>query len=221
LSGTALQRRPTSSGKPTTEESARVGDHLLTVATALFVKDGFAATSMDQVARMAGCSKATLYRRHASKEDLFAAVLLNRGRQFLDTIAIEATGHAKPVDELRAVLRAFLDFVLDERTVETQRLLIADGGRVPGLTDIVMEEIVGPFTQRIEALLRQLIPSGPDEAPSIDVAALGHMLTGLVCGWTINQALIRNPVLQDKIERDRFFEAAWTLFSARLFDSGG
>ena len=48
---------------------------LLEAALALFVEKGFAATRADEVARLAGVSKGTLYLYYPSKEELFKAVV--------------------------------------------------------------------------------------------------------------------------------------------------
>ena len=48
---------------------------ILDAARALFLKDGFSATSMDAVAKAAGVSKATVYAHYKSKEELFAAMI--------------------------------------------------------------------------------------------------------------------------------------------------
>ncbi|MDT8872852.1 TetR/AcrR family transcriptional regulator [Komagataeibacter rhaeticus] len=59
---------------------------VLDSATRAFLADGYAATSMERIARMVGCSKATVYRRHHSKEDLFRAVVRERCRHLFDAM---------------------------------------------------------------------------------------------------------------------------------------
>ena len=48
---------------------------LLQAALTLFVEKGFAATKAEEVARLAGVSKGTLFLYFASKEELFKAVV--------------------------------------------------------------------------------------------------------------------------------------------------
>ena len=45
---------------------------ILDAARRLFLEHGYAVTSMDVVAQLAGVSKATVYARFESKEQLFA-----------------------------------------------------------------------------------------------------------------------------------------------------
>src|SRR5258706_6008183 len=60
-------------GRPSRLESAQLSDRILDVATALFLSDGFGATSIEAVAKRAGISKRTLYHRFNGKEMLFEA----------------------------------------------------------------------------------------------------------------------------------------------------
>src|SRR5918911_4798758 len=62
-------------GRPSRLESARLSDRILDVATALFLGDGFGATSIEAVAKRAGISKRTFYHRFSGKEMLFEAVV--------------------------------------------------------------------------------------------------------------------------------------------------
>ncbi len=57
-------------------------EHILKVAYAAFLSDGYAATSMSSIATKVGGSKATLYNYFSSKEELFSAVIAERCRDF-------------------------------------------------------------------------------------------------------------------------------------------
>lgn len=52
-------------------------ERLLQKAESLFLKYGYKAVSMDQLAQEAGISKMTIYKHYHSKDDLFIAVLIN------------------------------------------------------------------------------------------------------------------------------------------------
>jgi AcrR family transcriptional regulator len=54
-------------------KAARPGE-VLEAATAVLIEKGFAATTLDEVARRAGIAKGTVYRYYATKEELFEAV---------------------------------------------------------------------------------------------------------------------------------------------------
>ena len=65
----------TSHTKHERRKDARPGE-LLDAALTLFVEKGFAATRAEEVAKLAGVSKGTLFLYFSSKEELFKACLL-------------------------------------------------------------------------------------------------------------------------------------------------
>ncbi len=88
-------------GRPGQQASEDLLRHILQVARDLFVKNGFAGTSLDQVASISGSGKQTIYRHFASKESLFLAVI--RGEMLrLSEVAAAAQADANaPLDTLR------------------------------------------------------------------------------------------------------------------------
>ena len=58
--------------------SERTRNSLLDAAQELFVQQGYAATSMRQVAENAGCALGSIYNHFPSKEAIFQAVLMER-----------------------------------------------------------------------------------------------------------------------------------------------
>ena len=61
------------------ESKARTKAELLRAANRLFLKNGFVATSLAEIAEEAGLTKGAVYSNFASKEDLFLAVLEDEG----------------------------------------------------------------------------------------------------------------------------------------------
>src|SRR3977135_4565260 len=85
-------------GRPSRLESAQLSDRILDVATALFLSDGFGATSIEAVAKRAGISKRTFYHRFNGKEMLFEAVvrrLVERWTTSFDTERLEGPSLAE------------------------------------------------------------------------------------------------------------------------------
>lgn len=65
-------RRP---GRLSAEDAAELPDRLLDAALLRFTAQGFAKTTMEQIAKEAGASTKTLYSRYANKEELLHAVV--------------------------------------------------------------------------------------------------------------------------------------------------
>jgi TetR/AcrR family transcriptional repressor of mexJK operon len=62
-------------GRPLLEDVPRRNEHLLDVATEIFVRQGYNATTLDRIAAEAGVAKRTIYARYADKQALFFAVM--------------------------------------------------------------------------------------------------------------------------------------------------
>ncbi len=100
-------------------------------AMTLFLAQGYGATSMEQVARKANVSKATLYAYFESKDQLFAIIVSERKTLFYDAaFETEVTDlHAA----LTAIGQTFLRFMLREQTLAIYRVAVAESARFPEL----------------------------------------------------------------------------------------
>jgi AcrR family transcriptional regulator len=62
-------------GRPLLEDVPRRNEHLLDIATDIFVRIGYNATTLDRIAAEAGVAKRTIYARYPDKQALFFAVM--------------------------------------------------------------------------------------------------------------------------------------------------
>src|SRR3984957_14201377 len=62
-------------GRPLLEDVPRRNEHLLDIATEIFVRLGYNATTLDRIAAEAGVAKRTIYARYPDKQALFFAVM--------------------------------------------------------------------------------------------------------------------------------------------------
>jgi len=104
---------------------------MLAIARAAFLRDGYAAASVSEIAAKVGGSKATLYSYFPSKKDLFAAVIREEVQQkFAPLFEMDETqGDARTV--LERFARRFLDLLLTEDTIAFYRLVVAESARFP------------------------------------------------------------------------------------------
>jgi AcrR family transcriptional regulator len=90
---------------------------ILRMAALCFMERGFAATSIDDVARKLGCTKGRIYHFFASKADLFFSVA-EIGMEF-NHKAIRACEHiAAPLDRLRAMALAHCLSMMETRAYQ-------------------------------------------------------------------------------------------------------
>ena len=64
----------TRGGRPLLEDVPRRNEHLLDIATEIFVRLGYNATTLDRIAAEAGVAKRTIYARYPDKQALFFAL---------------------------------------------------------------------------------------------------------------------------------------------------
>jgi AcrR family transcriptional regulator len=98
-----------------------------------FAGNGYAATSMEAVARHAGVSTKTLYRLVPNKAALFEGMMSDRMDRFLSAFNLHAVDHSDIDEALNAALLACADLVLDEEVVGLQRMILQETGKFSDL----------------------------------------------------------------------------------------
>src|SRR5580693_3206397 len=88
-----------------------------------FAGSGYAATSMETVARRAGVSTRTLYRLVPNKASLFEGMVSGWLERFLSDVNLRAVDHDDIEQALYAALMACADLSLDEEVVALQRMV--------------------------------------------------------------------------------------------------
>ncbi|WP_019091949.1 TetR family transcriptional regulator [Komagataeibacter europaeus] len=185
---------------------------ILKTATRLFGEQGYAATSVEQIAAVAGVGKQTIYRRHPSKENLFKTVIAELGNSFL--LAVSPSDEMVSNDPLQALyktMRMLLDLILSPETLSLSRTFIAEGWRFPDLVDHAGAHIFDPLEKLTCKLLTAASRAGllkegcePEET--------GQMLATLCLGGPHQQMLFGRRVLRTARERDDYLDHAWRAF---------
>jgi TetR/AcrR family transcriptional regulator, mexJK operon transcriptional repressor len=116
--------------------SARKRRAIMAAATALFLRNGYQGTSMDEIAALAAVSKQTVYKNFADKERLFADIILGITGSS-DEIIQDMTRVLDGTDDLERALtelgRRYIAAVLQPHVVRLRRLVIAEADRFPDL----------------------------------------------------------------------------------------
>jgi len=126
-------------GRPCRAEAERRDERLIDVAAELFLAQGFAATSIESVARAAGVAKRTLYSRYPDKAALFAAVvrrLIDHWHQSLDDLGPPDADLATRLD---ALARVIMTASTSPQSIALHRIMYAEGPRFPELALMVHE----------------------------------------------------------------------------------
>lgn len=109
-------------------------DAIVEAAARLFRTVGYERASMNELAKMLGGSKATLYNYFPSKEALFVAVVRAYATRYLSDATEELLASAKGGDELKARLARFGEHMLrvltnDSEALGVYRMVVAEAGR--------------------------------------------------------------------------------------------
>jgi AcrR family transcriptional regulator len=197
-------------GRPDQQGSEELVQHIVAIATRLFIQQGYAATSIEQIAAAAGSGKQTIYRRFTSKEALFVEVISRKGERLMQ---ISEAAHAvggTPLAVLREIGRQLLDFMLDPEMIGLQRVLIAEAARFPQTVEAVLETCMGPFQDLVHAALREAKDAGEIRFDDLDQTQM--QMIGLLTGSPVQKTLIGHAVFETPADREAYFEAAWRTF---------
>ena len=150
-------------------------DAIILAGTRVFMEQGFESANMDEVARIAGVSKATIYSYFDGKQALFGAIITGRCQAMIPIIEAAALRDQPPAEALRTIGRQFLDLLMSKGPLSLYRVVLAEAGRFP-------------------ALGRTFYLSGPDKV----AGALADYLVRQHAGGTLN-------VPRPRVSAEQFF----------------
>ena len=143
-----------------------------------FAASGFAATSMENVARRAGVSTKTLYRLVPDKQALFEATVTHRLDRFVSVVSLRACEGGDIEAALPDALLACADLVLDPEVIALQRMILADSDKFP---DIPETFYIKAMRRSVAALAEWLLVQQKRGLIVLDdVEAAAGMLLGML-----------------------------------------
>jgi AcrR family transcriptional regulator len=198
-------------GRPTAQAAAVLETTILTAATDAFLADGYAATTIEAVARTCGVAKRTIYARWSGKPALFKAVLERLMAKWLTD-----AGDWTEADTLETALdhaaARILAVALTPEAVALNRLLIAESVRFPELPVMMDQAGAAVGMIRIAALLDRAI--GQQILAPVDTYFAAEQFFHLILAGPQRRALGLGPKLDEQqIE-------VWRKSSVALFVSG-
>jgi len=146
-------------GRPPNDQAEARGEHVVAVADALFLENGYSATSMGMVVARARVGKQTLYRRFPDKAFLFREVIRRRINSMMPT-DVDGTTIQDPLAELKALGRAALDTALDPEFLQLYRMIIAEALPFPDLARAASDNFGSSFTDRCLGAIRRAQAQG-------------------------------------------------------------
>lgn len=199
--------RPT--GRPSLEAAGQLEEALLVAALKVFIDAGFQAASMEAIAREAGVTKRTLYRRARNKGDLFVDVVDRLAQQAgMPQLSCIAPG---PLEQrLTSASVILLEWLLEPKSLALYRLVVAEAAQHPGLA----RTVDGPFQRATDAVAAIL--AFDDSRPVHTIRLGADMFVRLVAGEALDRAAqgiepagVTEQVRERSFAALDFFLAGW------------
>ncbi len=162
----------TAARTPGRPRSAEADLAIVRAALELLVDDGYRALTMEKVRERSGVGKATLYRRHGSKEELVRAVVEHLHQNLP---VPEDTGSLQ--GDFAAVAANAVANAQSTRFATFMPRVLAEVAHIPELQEIFYEALVRPRRDTLAAILRRAIERGEIRA-DVDVELAIDVLAG-------------------------------------------
>ncbi len=196
-------------GRPTRDAADRLSAHVVECAARLFLRNGYAGASIEAVAAEAGVGKNTIYRRYATKSDLFQAVVDHQMQIVLPPPDTIAATDADLAAGLRRIATLLVKAALDPETTALQRLIIAEAERFPELSAICLDRAFSPAIAIARAVLERSAAPGTT-SQTLDFAA-EQFVANVVYGPHLH-ALMGHRALTSSDDIAAYIDKALALF---------
>jgi TetR/AcrR family transcriptional repressor of mexJK operon len=169
-------------------------------ARILFMEQGYAGTTMDDIARRAGLTKRTLYNNYVDKEALFRLIVsdvIMAAETFARELRIELATitRANLRERLHDVAGRMAASIVRMPVISLRRLLVGESRLFPELAqeyfDRAPGQVLGALTESFERLMRAGVLR---VVPSLDARRAAAQFAYLVVGETLDRAILTGIV---------------------------
>ncbi|AZB62727.1 TetR/AcrR family transcriptional regulator [Cereibacter sphaeroides] len=182
-------------------------------ARTIFLRDGFEGASVDDIARAAGVSKATLYSYFPDKRLLFLEVAKAEClRQSEEAVAL-ITADLAPRAVLTLAATRIVAFVLSDFGIRTYRICVAEADRFPELGHEFYDSGPALVRQRIVDYLAQAVGRGELAIDDLELAA--DQFAELCKADLFNRIVFGVGKTVSEAERQKVAQGAVEMFLAR------
>lgn len=184
---------------------------MLDAAEEVFVRAGYGAATMDDIARAANVSKQTIYHHFGSKEALFGAMVSERCRELLAPLELRLNNAADLRTTLRELGRSMLEMALSPSSLALHRLVIGESARFPELGRISFERGAQQALNDLSRYFARQVQRG--SLGRIDTTVAAERFFGLLMGHRQLRALLA-PDAAHKDDLQRWVDGAVDAFLA-------
>jgi AcrR family transcriptional regulator len=205
-------------GRPPTRTDEETRAVIYDAARHEFAGSGFAATSMESVAKRAGVSTKTLYRLIPNKAALFEGTLTNRMDRFVSVVRLRACDGSNIEAALREALLVCADLMLDGEVIALQRMLLAESDKFPEIAETFYKSAMQRTVATLGKWLRAQQQRGLIQLDDADAAA--GMLLGMLAFEPQRAVMFGHKAAPTRDERERRARDCAVLFLQGCAASG-
>lgn len=188
-------------------------EQVLDGARTVFMASGYEGASVDEIARAAGVSKATLYSYFPDKRLLFLEVLRGECRRQVEEARQDLDHEGCPVKVLGKIARQIIAFYTSEFGRNVHRIAVAESARFPELGREFYR--TGPefAREQIGEFLSAAMEAGVMDIPDVPLAADQFVM---LCQADLHDRVLLNGQTRfSAAEVDRVADGAVQMFLAR------
>ena len=182
-------------------------NRLCSAAREMFFSNGYAETSMDQIAQAAGTKRSTLYNHFQDKNEILQQIAAQYGES-LSSIIAQLAGPVPSRNEISKWLKDVAIFTAQERTPTILLLHLGNGVEVPETVSSLGERLAQAFAARLPAF-RNAVEPGPRQGLASARARMVMRQIGLACLHHIREpdsALAENTMVVAAEVFERFLQ---------------
>ena len=156
-----MKKRPARLGRPPKQEARNTRECILGATIELFAAQGFAGTSLRQIAQAVGIKESAIYAHFESKEALCRAIFEQMGPPV--AIADELLGSdlsAIAQQEPETVLREFAHRVIERWSEPQARLFISLALREQAVSKQLLRSVITQTLERLVPIMQQWMERG-------------------------------------------------------------
>jgi AcrR family transcriptional regulator len=155
----------------------------------VFLAHGYAAASMDEVVRVSGVSKATVYAHFPGKRLLFSAIVADESVRFASHAPAGSAGPDGLNLRLLRLGQSVVLLLIAPDTIALYRMVLAEAGRAPEMAQAFHASGPACLASHVARQLEQAMGAG--ELRSVDPRMAAEHFVALVRGDLQLRALLR------------------------------
>lgn len=178
------------------QRSTNKAEQILLGALPEFLQHGYASTSMERIASSAGVSKQTLYSYFSDKDGLFTSLIKHIASQKFQLVWSKPL-QGEPKQVLQNLARRMLQEVNDEEYLNFVRLVVAESGKRPELSQLFLNNLAKPAHKILTRYFQE-----HEELNLVDPEATAMIFIGSLIFLMISQEVLHGkeiiPMASDR-----------------------